>query len=227
LQICSLIKNGAAIAALLTIASHVSGQKLGRAPRIVTSYCSGCHGIDGNTELPYFPKLAGLNPTYAEKRLMAFKQPTLPAVDELFGRMRNGSAANSDNWTQTRQELTNMQGVAHALKPEVIQDAVQWYSLQAPAPGHSASKALIEQGKQVFTNGPRDQKALACMSCHGPDAQGKGSTPRLAGQNARYIEGQLAKFRKGDHRSAPEMMVVARELDADQARAAAAYLQSR
>jgi cytochrome c553 len=51
--------------------------------------------------------------------------------------------------------------------------------------------------------------------------------PRLAGQNAEYTEDQLTKFRKGDRRHSPEMTMVTRDLDADQAKAAAAYLQSK
>jgi cytochrome c553 len=65
------------------------------------------------------------------------------------------------------------------------------------------------------------------MTCHGAAAEGKGPAPRLAGQNAEYIEGQLAKFRSGDRTHAPEMTMVTRDLDPEQAHAAAAYLQSR
>jgi cytochrome c553 len=55
----------------------------------------------------------------------------------------------------------------------------------------------------------------------------QGFAPHLAGQNAEYIEGQLAKFRQGDRRHAPEMTMVTRDLDPDQARAVAAYLHAQ
>jgi len=51
--------------------------------------------------------------------------------------------------------------------------------------------------------------------------------PRLAGQNAAYVVGQLALFRSGAHRQSPDMTAVARNLEDGQARAVAAYLQSR
>ena len=51
--------------------------------------------------------------------------------------------------------------------------------------------------------------------------------PRLAGQNAAYVVGQLAFFRAGGRRQSPEMTAVAQNVEADQARAVAAYLQSR
>ena len=46
--------------------------------------CSGCHGVDGNSQLPYFPKLAGLDAKYAEKKLAIFQETASPPVDELY-----------------------------------------------------------------------------------------------------------------------------------------------
>jgi cytochrome c553 len=221
----SLTQATGAILVLLTIASIAYGQKRWDAPPIVTSYCSGCHGIDGNTQLPYFPKLAGIDAAYAEKKLTAFREVS-PPTDELFFEILKLSGKKKDAGNVSRQERINMEGVAHASKPEVIKQAVQWYAKQPRAPGHSGNKALIEQGNDRFLNGLPAQKVIACKTCHGVDAQGKGPAPSLAGQNAEYIESQLTKFRQGDRRHAPEMTIVTRDLDAEQARAVAAYLQS-
>jgi cytochrome c553 len=210
---------------LLTIVSSAYGQKRWDAPSIVTSYCSGCHGIDGNTQLPYFPKLAGIDAAYAERKLTAFREVS-PPTDELFFEILKLSGARKGTGNVSHQERINMEGVAHAAKPEVITQAVQWYAKQPHAPGHFGDKALIEEGKERYMNGLPAQKVIACQTCHGTDAQGKGPAPRLAGQNAEYIESQLTKFREGDRRHAPEMTIVTRDLDAEQARAVAAYLQS-
>ncbi len=214
------------IAMLLTFVASAWGEKNWDAPGVVTTYCAGCHGVDGNTQLPYFPKLAGLDAVYAEKKLTAFKEPASPPVDEMFWWVLKVTGSKKGP-NATREERINMEGVAHAAKPEVIKEAVDWYAKQPPARGHSANKELVEQGRELFTNGIPAQKVLACVSCHGPEAQGKGVAPRLAGQNAEYTEDQLTKFRKGDRRHAPEMTMVTRDLDADQAKAAAAYLQSK
>jgi cytochrome c553 len=210
---------------LLTIVSSAYGQRRWDAPPIVTSYCSGCHGIDGNTQLPYFPKLAGIDATYAEKKLAAFREVS-PPTDELFSEILKLSGANKGGGNVSRQERINMEGVAHAAKPEVIRQAVEWYAKQPRAPGRSGNKALIAQGRERFMNGLPAQKVIACKTCHGTDAQGKGPAPSLAGQNAEYIESQLTKFREGDRRHAPEMTIVTRDLDPEQARAVAVYLQS-
>jgi len=214
-------------AALLTLASSAWAQRNWDAPKLVTSYCSGCHGVDGNTALPYFPKLAGLNATYAEKKMTAFREPSGPPVDEFVWWVLKVSGSKKGAGNVTRQERMNMEGVAHAETAEQIKAAVEWYAKQSPSPGHSGNKALVAQGKELFEKGVPAQKVLACATCHGPDAAGKGTAPRLAGQNAEYLVDQLEKFSRGDRRHSPEMTMVTRDLDADQARAAAAYLQSR
>jgi cytochrome c553 len=221
--------NKAIAAALVLTAFGLNGygQKRWAAPRIVTTYCSGCHGVDGNSQLPYFPKLAGLDPTYAQRKLNAFEEVKSPPVDELYWETLRVVGAKSNTGNVTRNERINMEGVTHAAKPEVMQEAVLWYSKQTPAAGHGGNKVLIQQGSELFSKGLPAQKVLPCMTCHGPDALGRGTAPRLAGQNAEYIEAQLEKFRRGDRRHAPEMTTVTRDLDADQAHASAVYLQSR
>jgi len=217
----------AVLIAMVSAALPSFGQKRWDAPRVVTTYCSGCHGVDGNSQLPYFPKLAGLDAKYAEKKITAFEEPVGPPVDELFWRTLQVIGAKTEAGNVTRDERINMEGVAHAAKPEVLRDAVAWYAQQRPTHGHSGNKALMAEGETLFTKGVPAQKILPCLTCHGAEAQGQGIAPRLAGQNAEYMEGQLVKFRKGDRSHAPEMTMVTRDLDPQQAHAVAAYLQSR
>ena len=226
MKIYRFLTRAVAGVAFLGVISNASGQKNWNAPHIVTTYCSGCHAIDGNAQLPYMPKLAGINAAYAERKLTAFKEIS-PPVDELVSAIVNLSESKKGAVNVTRQERINMEGVAHAAKPEAIKEAVEWYAKQTRTPGRSGNKKLIAQGKELFMNGVPAQKVLPCQTCHGPGAQGKGFAPRLAGQNGEYIEAQLAKFRQGDRRHAPEMTMVTRDLDPDQARAVAAYLQSQ
>lgn len=204
-----------------------AGQKNWDAPRIVTTYCSGCHGIDGNSPLPYIPKLAGLSAAYQERKLAQYHEPKPPAVDETFSYLRHAIRNGNSTPNLTRNERVNMEGVAHAAKPDLIRQAAAWYSRQTPPSGDHVRSALVQQGHELFRNGVPAQKIIACMSCHGQDAQGRGAAPRLAGQNAQYIESQLNKFRKGDRTHAPEMTIVTRDLDPSQAHAVAAYLQSK
>ncbi len=52
-----------------------------------------------------------------------------------------------------------------------------------------------------------------CAGCHGPQAQGMGKFPRLAGQNPSYIQRQLVVFRAASkRRSSPLMQAMAKGL---------------
>lgn len=223
----AVTRTTACIFALVSFCSSSYAQKRWNAPPVVTRYCSGCHGIDGNAELPYFPRLAGLDPVYAEKRLTQFQETRSPSVDELYRRTVDAFAHKAPAGNVTRNERINMEGVAHAASPGTLKQAVLWYAEQRPAPGRGRNTALVQQGKQLFMNGAPNQNIPGCVNCHGQDARGKGTAPRLAGQNAEYIEAQLDKFRIGDRVHAPEMTMVTRDLSSEQERAVAAYLQSR
>jgi len=42
--------------------------------------CSGCHGVDGNSRLDYIPRLSGLNPTYFQRQMQAFRLSAIPCA---------------------------------------------------------------------------------------------------------------------------------------------------
>ena len=217
------------LSVLFMISGPVFGQSRWDAPSIVTTNCSGCHGIDGNTELRYFPKVAGLDATYAEKKMAGFKETPSPSVDELYSWIRNAFSKAKKNSTgdPTRNELIYMIGPAHTTKPEAIKQAALWYAKQRPAPGRTGDQDRMREGQELFAKGVPGQNVLPCVSCHGQDAEGQEAGPRLAGQNPAYIEAQMGKFRNGDRRHAPVMSEVSRDLTPEQARAIAVYLASR
>ena len=213
-------------AVLLMVPSAWAEQRTAGAPAIVTHSCSGCHGVDGNSQLPYIPRLAGLNAAYVEHKLASFRAAASPPVDEALSRVVRTGRASADAGI-TPAATAHMVGVARAVSGENGKAAAQWYASRTPAPGKSGKPELIEEGKSLFTNGLQSQGLLACQSCHGSAAQGSDLAPRLAGQNASYVVGQLALFRAADPQHSPVMTAVAQHLERDQARAVAAYLQSR
>ena len=222
-----ITKAAMSVIVCLVLGFSANGQERWDAPRIVTTNCSGCHGIDGNAQLPYFPRVAGLAAAYAEKKLAEFAESPAPPVDELYHMIVTAIDGHHTVGTTTPGERINMLGMAHAVKPDVLKEAVEWYAKQCPAPGHGRNTALIQQGEQIFVKGVHEQNIIPCTSCHGPSAQGQSSAPRLAGQNSQYLVAQLDKFRRGDRKHAPEMTMEVRELNPDQARAVAAYLHAR
>ena len=213
-------------AVLPMVPSVRAEQHTGSAPAIVTQYCSGCHGVDGKSQLPYVPRLAGLNAAYVERKLASFRASASPPVDEALSRaVRSGGASAHAGITSAA--TVQMVGVARAVSGEDGKAAAQWYASRVPARGKSGKPQLIEEGKRLFANGLHSQDLPACQTCHGSEAQGSDLAPRLAGQNASYVVGQLALFRATDLQQSPAMAAVAQHLERDQARAVAAYLQSR
>jgi cytochrome c553 len=217
---------GFALPAVLLIGPFACAEVRPSAPTVVTRYCSGCHGLDGKSELPYIPRLAGLKATYLESKLARFRAAVSLPVDETFERIAHiRSTSKTDGITAAA--AVHMVGTARAITDENLKAAAEWYAAQMPTPGRSGNKKLIEEGRNVFINGIPSEGLPACQTCHGPDAQGTDRAPRLAGQNAAYIVGQLVHFRIADGHNATEMTGVARYVERDQARAVAAYLQSR
>jgi cytochrome c553 len=85
----------------------------------------------------------------------------------------------------------------------------------------------MAKGQEIFEHGVPDKGVPACASCHGAQAQGAGTFPRLAGQHQEYLLRQIEVFQNGTRGNAPVMTAVAHTLSADQAKAVAAFLQSR
>jgi cytochrome c553 len=161
-----------------------------------------------------------------KRKLASFRAAASPPVDEAPGRAgRIGSASTDAGITSTA--TVHMVGVARSLSGEDEKAAAQWYASRTPAPGKSGKPKLIEEGKSLFNDGLHSQDLPACQTCHGSEAQGSALAPRLAGQNASYVVSQLALFRGTGRQRSPEMAAVAQHLEGDQARAVAAYLQSR
>lgn len=211
--------------AVLMLVPFACAQEHLIAPPIVTRYCSGCHGMDGNSQLSYIPRLAGQNAAYLEGKLASFRGAGPVPVDEAFARIAHAGSSRKDT-PVTNAATVHMVGTASAVSAEEIKAAAEWFAVQQPAHGRSGKGKVNEEGKSLFANGLQSQGLAACQTCHGPEAQGTGTAPRLAGQNAEYLIDQLARFRASALNSSP-MADVARRVGGDQARALAAYLQAR
>jgi cytochrome c553 len=225
MMVLKLFKYGVALAGLAILVSlSLHAQQRQEAPLIVVRTCSGCHEIDGLSQLPYIPRVAGLSAVYSERKLASFQAAPAWPVDEAVRWILHTGGRDPGF---TRPAVANMVGIAHAVSETELKSAIQWYASQTPAAGRSPKSKLFEPGRSIFTNGFESQGLIACQACHGAGAQGNDKAPRLAGQNAEYVVNQLALFRKADPKCAPEMAAVAKNLQLDQARAVAVYLQSR
>jgi len=140
--------------------------------------CAACHGADGNSVNPVWPKLAGQHPKYLEKQLHDFKS----------GKRKN----------------TNMSPMAAPLSDQDIANLALWFSTQKHKPG-AADPALVELGSRIYRGGIPEKGVPACTGCHSPTGAGNPGAgyPALSGQHAEYTKIQLEAFRKGERSNDP------------------------
>jgi len=134
--------------------------------------CSSCHGPDGRSISPTFPRLAGQQKDYIVAQLQAFRDKT-----------------RADPHAQTY-----MWGMAARLSDPTIDGIAAYYASQAPVAGAPSGSPQTIAGKKIFTEGIPSEGVPACMSCHGENAEGNGPIPRLAGQHEAYLARQLEAF---------------------------------
>ncbi|MDF2446919.1 MAG: cytochrome c4 [Moraxellaceae bacterium] len=132
--------------------------------------CGACHGADGNSMAPTFPRLAGQNARYTFKQLQDFKA----------GRRMNPT----------------MQGMAAPLSEQDMADLAAFYADQKSGAG-MAKAELAKKGEKIYRGGNSDTGLAACAGCHNPAGKGNAPAgfPRVGGQHADYIKAQLQAFR--------------------------------
>jgi len=167
--------------------------------------CTACHGEEGRSSAPVYPRLAGQVPMYTIAQLRDFRAQT---------------RAESD-WQ------AYMWGISALLDDQTISGLATYFAERTPAPGKPGNPKLIEAGRRIYEQGIPARGVRACASCHGDHAEGASVFPRLAGQHAEYVLRQLKVFRT---RLRPHGVIMAdesRTLTDDELRALAQYVQSR
>ncbi|EGM71851.1 c-type cytochrome [Shewanella sp. HN-41] len=171
--------------------------------------CSACHGMDGNSMIDMYPKLAGQHATYLQKQLHDFR-----------------SAAQTGGKDGRMDPI--MGGMSIALSDQDILDITAYFSSQALQVADV--KEVPELGPKLYKGGDVSRGITACMACHGPDGKGAelAGFPALAGQHANYIKIQLTKFRDAGRNNDLNGMMqdVAKKLSDSDIDALSKYLSS-
>ena len=159
-----------------TISAPVFAEGSAEAGQTKAATCAACHGMDGNSLVAMFPKLAGQHSEYLKKQLHDFKAS---------GMANNGKG---------RYDPT-MAAFVMALTDQDIDDLAAYFSSQkATAVAATDVSAL---GEQLYKAGDAERGITACIACHGPTGKGMGAAgfPNLADQHSDYLKSQLTKFR--------------------------------
>jgi cytochrome c553 len=138
----------------------------------LTAMCVACHGADGNSLAPSFPKIAGLGERYLYKQLRDIRDGARP--------------------------VPTMVGQLDAMSDQQLADIAAYYAAQQIT-GSQADPELVALGEKVYRAGIADRKVAACIGCHSPTGKGNAPAgyPPLAGQHPEYIATQLREYRKG------------------------------
>ena len=176
---------------------RVSGKTLAQ------QVCSICHGLDGNSISPKFPRLAGQQKQYLENQLKDFR-----------ARHRADPPGPEYMW-----------GIARSLTDEQIAGLADYFSMQTPKPNTPAPPAVVAEGRRLYENGLPEKETPPCAACHGPDAQGRGGFPRLAGQYEYYLLRQLHVFQETELRPGTPMKQITHALTPQEMETLASYLQ--
>jgi cytochrome c553 len=160
------------LTASLAAADDASDQAATAAQNKVQTVCQDCHGPHGDSAVATFPRLNGQQADYIIAQLKNFRRHS-----------RTDPHAQAYMW-----------GMASQLDDQISAEIAKYYAAQTPTLPQSGG-ALAEQGKKIFAEGVAEHNVPPCAACHGDHGEGAGEIPRLAGQHADYLKGQLEAFR--------------------------------
>lgn len=209
----SIIKKAALALGMVAFAQvgHAAGDA--SAGQAKAAMCVACHGADGNSPAPTFPKLAGLGEKYLLKQMHDVKSGD--------------------------RSIPEMTGMLDNLSDQDMEDVAAYFASQnIQISGSDAFSVMLNNGdnvdglalgRKIYRAGNASTGVPACMGCHSPTGQGNAPAgyPRLSGQYAEYVEKQLKAFRAGTRANdgdARTMRTVAKQLSDAEIKAVANYV---
>ncbi|MBC9248740.1 cytochrome C [Pseudomonas alcaligenes] len=201
--------NKVLVSLLLTLgvsaAAHAADAIVGdaKAGQAKTAVCGACHGPDGNSAAPNFPKLAGQGERYLRKQIHDIKGG--------------------------KRQVLEMTGILNNLSEQDIADIAAYFASQKMGVG-AADPKLVDAGEALFRGGKVEEGMPACTGCHSPNGAGNAAAgfPHLGGQHATYVAKQLTNFREGERTNDGDTMVmrsIAAKLSNKDIAAVSSYIQ--
>lgn len=173
-----------AVALFASVTMNVAVAGDAAAGKAKSAACGGCHGFDGNSPIPTYPKLAGQNEAYIAKQVKDFKANT------------------------TRQNAI-MLGMVAALSDDDAADIGAYFQAQTLAAAATFDESKIAAGRDLYKGGDMQKGIPACQACHGPKGSGTAGIgyPQLGGQYTEYTLAQLKAFKDGSRTNDDKMLM--------------------
>jgi cytochrome c553 len=205
-----------ALAGLASVAAHaVDVPPVGdpEAGADKAASCAACHGMDGNSPAPEWPKLAGQHEDYGLRHTIL---------------VRDGG-----------REVPVMHPFVAGLSDQDLADIAAFYSRQTIRAGVADDSAIPDRedtfaalGQRLYRSGKAAAGVPACAACHGPTGRGVPAAgyPALAGQHATYTAARLQFFHDGGHYGddgdpSQIMVTIAQRLDLTEMNALATFIE--
>ncbi len=176
-----------------------------------SAVCTACHGPNGNSANPEWPRLAGQSAVYIDEQLKLFK-------------------------AQVRANPV-MMPMASGLSDQDISDLAVYFEAQTPQ-GLEADPSYWKAGQELYERGDRARNIPACAACHGPGGRGNlgAGYPALRAQQSVYVVKQLNDYATGARysgakkpaqpsRNGAMMLTIAKRLTPEDIRNVASYVQ--
>ncbi len=166
--------------------------------------CAACHGVDGNSVVPAWPKIAGQLEKYLVKELKEYRK-----------------GEKGSRFDHTMSPLTQ------SLSDSDIDDLAAYFSKQTETIGQ-VKPDLLALGEKIYRAGNIETGVPACSACHSPDGMGNGPAlfPRLSGQHPDYTLDQLKKFRAKTRSDDPNSIMrdIAKKMTDEEMQAVSSYV---
>lgn len=190
------------VASLSLLQSNAVADGDAAAGKAKSATCAACHGADGNSANPEWPKIAGQHASYTVLQLQAYKEG--------------------------KRENALMSPMSMGLSEADMADLAAYFSEQPATPG-MADPELVATGERVYRGGNPSRGVPACIACHGPSGKGNPLTmyPKLSGQHAVYTYAQLKAYADQVRKSDKNQMMrnIADRMSDSDMRAVASYIQ--
>ncbi len=190
---------------LASFANASEEKKMGDADKgkALSASCAACHGADGNSSNPEWPKLAGQSESYLIKQLTDY---------------RNDKRKNAV-----------MSSMAKAIKSdEDVLHLAAFYANSEAKEGQAKNKDIVSEGESIYRGGIVEAGVAACSACHGPTGKGNPTAkfPKVSGQHATYALAQLQLFKSGERNNDTGKMMrnMAKKMSTAQMEAVSEYM---
>jgi cytochrome c553 len=188
-------------AMLALVVAAVSGWSA-QAETAAVRNCTWCHGPAAQGYNPA-PRLAGQSRQYIERQIRNFQ-----------GHVRDNPDSRQYMWA-----------AAEHVSPQRTRDLAAYFATLPPRAANDGLRELTRTGRAIYQEGVPEANIVACIACHGPNAEGAGEIPRLGGLAYTYLKRTLQQWGEGYNAAALHPMPdVARRLSTEQIEALASYL---